>query len=127
MAPCVFDGKARFAHAAQPMNRLASGETNCYPLPGRESLPELFKRSVAAFEQRPKGLVGKIDRAPRSVGTAGRKVQFPDSASELLAASKPVINVATLLNNAPVGKLKFLFLIRLREKFIRLVILSSEE
>ena len=32
----------------------------------------------------------------------------------ILATRKPVINVATLLNNAPVGKLKFLFLIRLR-------------
>jgi hypothetical protein len=27
MAPRIFDGKARFPHAAQLMNRLASGET----------------------------------------------------------------------------------------------------
>jgi len=40
MTPCVFDGKACFAYAAQPMDRLASGETNCSPLPGHESLPE---------------------------------------------------------------------------------------
>jgi hypothetical protein len=47
--------------------------------------------------------------------------------SSLLAAGKLVINIAALLNSAPVGKLKFLFLIRLRGEFIRLVILSSEE
>jgi len=41
MRPCVFDGKACFAYAAQPVDRLASGETNCSPLPGHESLPEL--------------------------------------------------------------------------------------
>jgi hypothetical protein len=46
---------------------------------------------------------------------------------EFLATGKLVINVAALLNSAPVGKLKFLFLIRLRGGFIRLVILSSEE
>jgi len=127
MAPRVFDGKARFAYAAQPMDRLASGETNCSSLPAQESLPELYKRGVATFKERAEGVVRKINRSARCLCTAGWEPQFPGSASELHAAGKPVIYVAALLNSAPVGKLKFLFLIRLRGKFIRLVILSSEE
>ena len=81
MAPSVFDGKARFAHAAQSMDRLASGETNRSPLAGRESLPELGKRCVATFKERAEGVVRKINHSARCLRTAGWKPQFPDSAS----------------------------------------------
>src|SRR5271165_1191398 len=127
MAPGVFDGKACFAYAAQPMNRLASCETNRSPLPAHESLPELYKRGVATFKERAEGVVRKVNHSARCLHTAGWEPQFPDSSSELLAVGKPIINVAALLNSAPVGKLKFLFLIRLRGEFIRLVILRSYE
>ena len=106
---------------------MASGETNRSPLPSHESLPELYKRGIATFKERSQGGIRKIGDPARRLCTAGWEPQFPDSASELLAAGKPVINVATLLNSVPVGKLKFLFLFRLRGEFIRLVILGSEE
>jgi hypothetical protein len=45
------------------MNRLASCETNCSPLSGRESLPELDKRSVATFKKRAEGEIWQIGHA----------------------------------------------------------------
>jgi len=109
------------------MNRLARCETNRSPLPSHESLPELYKRGVATFKERAEGVVRKVNHAARCLRTAAWEPQSPDSASELLAAGKLVINVAALLNSVPVGKLGFLFLFRLRGKFIKLVILSSEK
>jgi hypothetical protein len=60
MTPCVFDGKACFAYAAQSMDRLPSGETNCSSLPGDEPLPELCERSIATFKERAEGGVGQV-------------------------------------------------------------------
>src|ERR1700739_396306 len=71
VAPCVFDCKACFAHAAQPMDCLASGETNCSPLSGHESLPELYKCGVATFKERPEGVVRKINHSAWCLCTAG--------------------------------------------------------
>jgi hypothetical protein len=73
--------------------------------------PQIGQCGVATFKERAEGVVRKINHPPQCFRTAGWKPQFPDSASEFLAAGKPIINVAALLNSAPVGKLELFFLI----------------
>ena len=126
MAPRVFDCKARFAHASQSMDRLASVRPTALP-PRHESLPQIGQCGVATFKERAEGVVRKVNHSARCLRTAGWEPQFPDSACEVLVVGKRVINVAALLDGVPVGKLQVLFLRPLRGEFIGLAVLSSEK
>src|SRR5271156_4442531 len=69
LTPCVFDCQPCLSYSAQPMDRLAAGETNNSPLVTLE-LPELYKRGVATFKERTQGVVRKIDNPVWRLGAA---------------------------------------------------------
>src|SRR5208282_4396106 len=94
LTPRVFDRQTCLSYAAQPMDRLADGETDRSPPASPESLPELSQRGIATFKERTQGVIRKIAHSAWRSDAAFRKAQFPHAACDFLRAGKRVIDVA---------------------------------